>query len=81
LGPELSDLILVAIYYDTRSPSSSVVVMREKVGGRKYSLRPGDRLGRTRVSSVGPKDVTFTIDDFGTERQETLSLRKQEDAK
>lgn len=81
LGPELSDLILVAIYYDTRSPNSSVVVMREKIGGRKYSLRPGDRLGRTRLSNVGPKDVTFTIDDFGTERQETVSLRKQEDAK
>lgn len=80
LGPELSDLMLVAIYYDVRSPNSSVIVMREKVGGRKYSLRPGDRLGRTRLTSVGPKDATFTIDDFGTERQETVSLRKQEDA-
>jgi len=80
LGPELPDLILVAIYYDVRNAASSVVVMREKVGTRKYNLRPGDRLGRLRVSTVGPKDVTFTIDDFGTERQETVSLRKQEDA-
>lgn len=80
LGPELPDLTLVAIYYDTKTPNGSVVVMREKVGGRKYSLRPGDRLGRMRVSNVGPKDVTFTIDDFGTERQETVSLRKQEEA-
>lgn len=79
LGPELPDLVLVAIYYDTRTPSGSVVVMREKVGNRKYNLRPGDRLGRMRVSTVGPKDVTFTIDDFGTERQETVSLRKQEE--
>ncbi|MFN0178427.1 MAG: hypothetical protein ACKVZ0_06470 [Gemmatimonadales bacterium] len=79
LGPELPDLILVAIYYDTRNPGSSVVVMREKVGGRKYSLKPGDRLGRLRVSSVRPKDVVFTIDDFGTERQETVSLKKQEE--
>lgn len=79
VGPELPDLVLVAIYYDTRSTSSSVVVMREKVGNRKYNLRPGDRLGRMRVTSVRPKDVTFTIDDFGTERQETVSLRKQEE--
>ena len=80
IGPELPDLMLVAIYYDTRTPSNSVVVMREKVGERKYNLRQGDRLGRLRISSVRPKDVTFTIDDFGTERQETVSLRKQENA-
>jgi|GEM_PF-806672 len=79
LGPELPDLTLVAIYYDTRNPASSVVVMREKVGGRKYNLRPGDRLGRMRVTTVRPKDVVFTIDDFGTERQETVSLKKQEE--
>ena len=79
VGPELPDLILVAIYYDTRNPSASVVMMREKIGGRKYSLRPGDRLGRMRVATVRPKDVTFAIDDFGSERQETVSLRKQEE--
>ena len=79
VGPELPDLVLVAIYYDTRNPAGSVVVMREKIGNRKYNLRTGDRLGRMRVTGVRPKDVTFTIDDFGTERQETVSLRKQED--
>jgi hypothetical protein len=78
VGPELPDLLLVAIYYDTRNPTSSVVVMREKVGGRKYSLKPGDRLGRLKISEVRPKDVVFTIDDFGTERHETVSLRKEE---
>lgn len=79
VGPELPDLTLVAIYYDTRNPGASVVVMREKIGGKKHSLRPGDRLGRMRVTTVRPKDVTFAIDDFGTERQETVSLRKQEE--
>ncbi len=81
VGPELPDLMLVAIYYDTRNPTASVVVLREKIGNRKYNLRTGDRLGRMRVTGVRPKDVTFTIDDFGTERQETVSLRKQEDDK
>ncbi len=79
VGPELPDLLLVAIYYDTRNPSASVVVMREKIGGKKYNLRPGDRLGRMRVSTIRPKDVTFAIDDFGAERQETVSLRKVEE--
>jgi hypothetical protein len=31
------------------------------------------------VAQIRPKDVVFTIEDFGFERQETLSLRKQED--
>lgn len=79
VGPELPDLSLVAIYYDTRSPSNSVVVMREKVSSKRHNLRQGDRIGRIRVASIRPKDVTFTIDDFGTDRQETLTLRKQED--
>ncbi len=79
IGPELPDLTLVAIYYDTRNPGSSVIVMREKIGGKKHSLRPGDRLGRIRLSTVRPKDVTFAVDDFGSERQETVSLRKQEE--
>ena len=79
VGPELPDLLLVAIYYDTRNPSASVVVMREKIGGKKYNLRPGDRLGRMRVTTIRPKDVTFAIDDFGAERQETVSLRKVEE--
>jgi hypothetical protein len=79
VGPELPDLLLVAIYYNTRSPASSVIVLREKVSSKRHNLRPGDRIGRIRVSSIRPKDVTFTIDDFGTQREETLSLRKQED--
>ncbi len=79
IGPELPDLTLVAIYYDTRNPGSSVIVLREKIGGKKYSMRPGDRLGRIRLTTVRPKDVTFSVDDFGSERQETVSLRKQEE--
>jgi hypothetical protein len=31
-----------------------------------------------RVVDVQAKDVTFAIDDYGTERRETLTLRKQE---
>ncbi len=78
-GPELADLLLVAIYYDTRSPAASAVVLRDRVTSRRYTVRLGDRLGRMRVTDVRPKDVTFTLDDYGTERRETLTLRKQED--
>ncbi|HEU4649708.1 MAG TPA: hypothetical protein VFS33_11650 [Gemmatimonadales bacterium] len=79
-GPELSDLQLVAIYEDMHYSGNSVAVLREKGNnGKRHKLRAGDQLGRLRVAQVRSKDVVFTISDFGYERQETLSLRKQED--
>jgi hypothetical protein len=78
-GPELADLQLVGIYQNLRSPSSSVAVFREKNGGKRHKLRAGDQVGRSRLVQIRDRDVVFTIEDFGFERQETLSLRKQED--
>jgi hypothetical protein len=78
-GPEISDLQLVGIYEDMHYSGNSVAILREKTGGKRHKLRAGDQLGRLRVRQVRSKDVVFTISDFGYERQETLSLRKQED--
>jgi hypothetical protein len=79
-GPSIDNLQLVAIY-ESRSGgvTSSVAVLREKDSGKRYMLREGESLGRMQVASIKTKDVTFQIEDFGFERQETLSLRKQED--
>ena len=77
-GPEFADLQLVAVYYDTRSAAASVATVRDKVTTKRYNVRRGERLGRMRVVDVQAKDVTFAIDDYGTERRETLTLRKQE---
>jgi hypothetical protein len=78
-GPEVADLQLVGIYQNIRVPSGSVAVFREKEGGKRHKLRAGDQLGRSRVVQIRERDVVFMIEDFGFERQETLSLRKQED--
>lgn len=78
-GPELADLQLVGIYQNLRMPSSSVAVFREKEGGKRHKLRAGDQVGRSRLVQIRDRDVVFMIEDFGFERQETLSLRKQED--
>ena len=77
-GPEVADLDLVAVYQDLRTPSNSVVVLREKVSSKRHKLRVGDRLSRARLVQIRPRDAVFMIQDFGFERQETLSLRKQE---
>jgi hypothetical protein len=78
-GPEVADLQLVGIYQNLRSPTGSVAVFREKDGGKRHKLRAGDQLGRSRLVQIRERDVVFMIEDFGFERQETLSLRKQED--
>lgn len=77
-GPELPDLDLAAVIYVERAPATSAAVLHDRITGKRYTVREGDRLGRMRIASIRPKDVTFLIDDYGTERQETLSLRKLE---
>ena len=78
-GPELADLQLVGIYQNLRAPTGNIAVFREKDGGKRHKLRAGDQVGRSRLVQIRERDVVFMIEDFGFERQETLSLRKQED--
>jgi hypothetical protein len=78
-GPEIGDLDLVGVYLDLRTSSNNVVVLREKAtNGKRHKMRVGDQLGRSRLTQIRARDAVFTIQDFGFERQETLSLRKQE---
>ncbi len=77
-GPDFGNLELVGVYQNLRSRSNSVVVVREKVSLKRYKLRVGDQVGRARLVQIQPRDAVFMIQDFGYERQETLSLRKQE---
>jgi hypothetical protein len=78
VGPEFGDLQLVGIYQDLRYASNSVAVLHDKNSGKRYKLRVGDQLGRLKVAQIRQLDVVFTVEDFGFERQETLSLRKRE---
>jgi hypothetical protein len=50
--------------------------VRDKVSSKRYNLHEGERLGRIRVAAIRERDVDFIVDDFGTSRRETLSLRR-----
>lgn len=78
-GPELPDLTLVAIYQDLAYNSNSVALLRDRTNDRRFKLRVGDQLGRLKVAQIRQKDVVFIVEDFGFERQETLSLTKREE--
>jgi len=77
-GPEFADLELVGVYQNLRDHPSSVIVLREKATLKRHKMRVGDQVGRARLVQIRPRDAVFRIQDFGFERQETLSLRKQE---
>jgi hypothetical protein len=78
VGPEIADLDLVGVYLDVRTPSNNLVVLREKATSKRHKMRVGDQLGRARLTQIRKRDAVFMISDFGFERQETLSLPKQE---
>ena len=78
-GPELADLRLVAILYDDRDPAGSIATFRDIGNDRRYTVAPGQRIGRISVVSVGRNTVKLRQDDFGTAHDQTYALRKPED--
>ena len=77
--PLISDLRLTTIVYDARFAARSVAVLRDITNRRLYRVKVGDILGRLKVTQIRPREIVFTVQEFGFERQETLSLAKQEE--
>ena len=78
IRPLLSDLKLVGIYYDGRFTARSVAVLRDVTNNKIYRVKPGDIIGRLKVTAIRPREIVFTVQEFGFERQESLQLAKQE---
>jgi len=76
--PLISDLKLTTVVYDGRFGSRSVAVLRDITNRRIYRVKTGDIIGRLKVTQIRPREVVFTVQEFGFERQETLSLSRQE---
>ncbi|HEY3220516.1 MAG TPA: hypothetical protein VGJ80_07290 [Gemmatimonadales bacterium] len=77
--PLISDLKLTTVVYDGRFASRSVAVLRDITNRHIYRVKTGDIVGRLKVTQIRPREVVFTVQEFGFERQETLSLAKQEE--
>lgn len=72
LRPLISDLTLAVIAYDPNG--GSVAVLRDVNTKEQYRVRVGQQLGRMRVAAIDARQITFTIEEFGFSRQETLAL-------
>jgi hypothetical protein len=72
LRPLITELRITSIAYDPRG--GSVAVLRDLGTKEQYRVRVGESLGRMRVARIAAKAITFTIEEFGYSRQETLAL-------
>ena len=79
--PLISDLRLTTIVYDARFAARSVAVLRDITTkpSRIYRVKTGDIIGRLKVTQIRPREIVFTVQEFGFDRQETLSLARQEE--
>lgn len=73
LRPLITDLQVLVIVHDPDG-RASVAVLRDASTKEQYRVRVGTSIGRVRVARIDPKSVTFTIEEFGFSRQETLAL-------
>lgn len=73
LRPTMSDLRLTTIIFDANG-RHSLAVLRDVQTNEQYRVAPGATLGRMQVTSIRPKSILFTIDEFGTNRQDSLVL-------
>jgi hypothetical protein len=74
LRPTIGDLRLTGILFD-RSGNRSVATLRDvSANNVQYRVFVGSTLGRMRVNAIRMKAVIFTIDEFGTTRQDSLFL-------
>ena len=72
LRPLITELRVTSIAYDPKG--GSVAILRDLGTKEQYRVRVGESLGRMRVASIAMKAITFTIEEFGYSRQETLAL-------
>jgi hypothetical protein len=72
LRPLITELRVTSIAFD---PSGgSVAVLRDLGTKEQYRVRVGESLGRMRVARIAQRAITFTIEEFGYSRTETLAL-------
>jgi hypothetical protein len=73
LRPTMSDLRLTGILYDPENRKSGAT-LRDVSSNTQYRVSVGSTLGRMRVSTIRNKTIVFTIEEFGTTRQDSLVL-------
>lgn len=78
--PLPQDLRVVGITFDARYPQRSVAVLSDVSAAKRYTVRPGDVIGRIRIVEVRTTEVIAVVQEFGVDRQIVLPLRRRQEA-
>ena len=78
--PLPQDLRVMGITFDARYPQRSVAVLNDVAAAKRYTVRPGDVIGRIRVVEVRATEVIAVVQEFGVDRQIVLPLRRRQEA-
>lgn len=79
LRPVFTDLTLTGVVHDP-DPRKSIAMLVDVSTGESYRVRVGQPLGRMRVQRIGLENITFSIDEFGLSRTETLVIDRSKKA-
>lgn len=79
--PLPQDLRVVGITFDPRYPQRSVAVLHDISDLRRFTIRPGDVIGRIRIVEVRAAEVIAVVQEFGVDRQVVLPLRRRQEAR
>lgn len=74
LRPLLADLALISVIYDVATPRRSIALLTDGSTGQTYRTTVGGTLGRMKVTRIGAQDITFSIEEYGLSRQQTLVI-------
>lgn len=74
LRPLLQDIQLLGIIFDPRGSGSQATFKDLTDDTKIYRVTLGQTLGRMTVSEITPRDVEFTIDEFGFSRRQRIPL-------
>ena len=64
---------LVTVLFDPEGVSS-VAVLRDTTTNERHRVKVGDDLGRLHVTAIHRKSVTFSLDELGYRRKETIVM-------
>lgn len=78
-GPELPDLVLTSVIQAPSDPDKSIAVFQDRGSNRRYTVSPGQRIGRLTVVDIAQSTVTLRMNDYGTIRDQTYHVRQSED--
>jgi hypothetical protein len=79
LRPVITDLTITGVVWDA-DPRKSLALLVDGSTGESYRVRVGQPLGRMRVTRIGREAITFSFDEFGLSRTETLMIDRTKKA-